>query len=157
MAGGKRWRGACGDAGMPSSAEYATDLTDAQWALLAPELPVQHGPGRPREVDLRRMLDGLRYLNRTGCQWCLLPKVFAADIPDAEGPAVLLAAVAAGFPRIRQLWAAGAFLGWFVDWCQQVLHWVVTIPSRPTDQRGFVVLPRRWVAERSLAWLSRPR
>ena len=45
---------------MPSSARYATDLTDAQWALLAPELSVQHGPGRPREVDLRRMLDGLR-------------------------------------------------------------------------------------------------
>ena len=76
MAGGKTWRGACGDPGMPSSAEYATDLTDAQWALLAPELPVQHGPGRPREVDLRPMLDGLRYLNRTGCQWRWLPKDF---------------------------------------------------------------------------------
>jgi putative transposase len=87
----------------------------------------------------------------------LVVSVFAADIPDAEGAAVLLAAVAACFPRIRQVWADGAFLGWFVDWCQQVLHWGVTISSRPTDQRGFVVLPRRWVAERSLAWLSRPR
>ena len=83
--------------------------------------------------------------------------VFAADIPDADGAAVLLAAVAACFPRIRQLWADGAFLGWFVDWCQQVLGWLVTIPSRPPDQRGWVVLPRRRVAERSLAWLSRPR
>ena len=83
--------------------------------------------------------------------------VFAADIPDAEGAAVLLAAVAAGFPCIRQVWADGAFLGWFVSWCQQVLHWLVTIPSRPIDQRGFVVLPKRWIVERSLAWLSRPR
>ena len=61
---------------MPISTEYATDLTDAQWVLLAPELPVQHGPGRPRVVDLRRILDGLRYLHRTGCQWRLLPKDF---------------------------------------------------------------------------------
>jgi putative transposase len=87
----------------------------------------------------------------------LAVSIFAADIPDADGAAVLLAAVAAGFPGIRQLWADGAFLGWFVAWCQQALQWVVTISSRPADQPGFVVLPRRWVAERSLAWLSRPR
>lgn len=61
---------------MRTSTGYATDLTDAQWALLAPALPVQQGPGRPREVDLRRILDGLHYLNRTGCQWRLLPKDF---------------------------------------------------------------------------------
>jgi putative transposase len=83
--------------------------------------------------------------------------VFAADLPDAEGAAVLLAAVAAGFPRIRQLWADGAFAGWFVSWCRPVLGWVVTIARRPADQPGWVLLPRRWVAERSLAWLSRPR
>jgi putative transposase len=79
----------------------------------------------------------------------LVVSAFAADIPAAAG--------AACFPRIRQLWADGAFAGWFVSWCQHVLQWVVTIPSRSTGQRGFVVLPRRWAAERSLAWLSRPR
>lgn len=83
--------------------------------------------------------------------------VFAADIPDADGAAVRLTGVAACFPRIRQLWADGAFLGWFVTWCQQVLHWIVTIPRRPAGQRGFQVLPKRWLVERSLAWLTRPR
>lgn len=61
---------------MTTSVGYDTDVTDAQWAWIAPALPVQHGPGRPRTVDLRRVFNGLRYLNRTGCQWRLLPKDF---------------------------------------------------------------------------------
>src|SRR5262245_34192128 len=53
---------------------YPTDLTDAQWARLAPLLPQQPaGPGRPRTVDLRRVLDALFYLTRSGCQWRLIP------------------------------------------------------------------------------------
>ncbi len=55
---------------------YATDLTDEQWAAVEPTLPVQQGPGRPRTVDLRQIMNGLRYLNRPGCQWRLLPKGF---------------------------------------------------------------------------------
>jgi len=54
---------------------YRTDLTDEQWALLAPLLPSdrsEHG-GRPREVDLREVINTLLYLERTGCQWHLLP------------------------------------------------------------------------------------
>jgi putative transposase len=58
---------------------YATDLTDAQWALLAlllspPKRP--QGAGRPRTVSLRQVINGLLYLERTGCQWRLLPKEF---------------------------------------------------------------------------------
>lgn len=55
---------------------YLTDLTDAQWAVLETELPRSHGPGRPRRVDLRRVVDALRYLERTGCQWRLIPREF---------------------------------------------------------------------------------
>lgn len=87
----------------------------------------------------------------------LAVSVFAADVPDAEGAALLLQAVGRRFVRLRQLWADGSFRGWFVRWCQQTFGWTVTIPQRPAGQRGFVVVPRRWVVERSLAWLSRPR
>jgi len=87
----------------------------------------------------------------------LVVSVFAADLTDADGAAILLAGVADRFPRIRQVWAAGAFLGWFVTCCLQVLQWVVTIPSRPSHQRRFQVLPKRWIVERSRAWLTRPR
>lgn len=55
---------------------YPTDLTDEQWAFLEPLLPVQVGRGRPRAVDLRRVINGIFYLNRTGCQWYMLPKEF---------------------------------------------------------------------------------
>ena len=55
---------------------YPTDLTDAEWALLEPLLPKRQGPGRPRRVDLRQVLNALFYLTRTGCQWRLLPREF---------------------------------------------------------------------------------
>jgi putative transposase len=55
---------------------YATDLTDAQWALLEPLLLAFENrvrPGPEREVDLREVVNTLRYINRTGCQWALIP------------------------------------------------------------------------------------
>ena len=55
---------------------YATDLTDAQWQVIQAVLPTRRGPGRPRRVDLRAVLNGLLYLTRTGCQWRLLPHEF---------------------------------------------------------------------------------
>src|SRR3954468_5763878 len=58
------------------AARYATDLTDAEFALLAPHLPAPSRLGRPREVDLREVLDAILYLLRTGCPWRLLPKEF---------------------------------------------------------------------------------
>ena len=54
---------------------YPTDLTDEQWRILEPLLPpacTQHG-GTPRRVEMRAVLDTLRYQNRTGCQWEMLP------------------------------------------------------------------------------------
>lgn len=54
---------------------YPTDLTDEQWALLKPMIPLprtQHG-GKPRRVDMREVINTLLYQNRTGCQWELLP------------------------------------------------------------------------------------
>ena len=58
------------------AARYATDLTDAEFALVAPHLPAPSRIGRPREVDLREVLDAIFYLLRTGCPWRLLPKEF---------------------------------------------------------------------------------
>jgi len=54
---------------------YPSDVTDEQWALIEPHLPVYPG-GRPRKTDLRDVLDAILYLLRTGCQWRYLPKDF---------------------------------------------------------------------------------
>jgi putative transposase len=54
---------------------YPSDLTDAQWALIEPHLPVSYG-GRPRKTDLRDVVDAIFYVLRTGCQWRYLPLDF---------------------------------------------------------------------------------
>jgi len=58
---------------VPAREAYSTDLTDAQWAILEPLIPACKHGGRPREVEMREVLNTILYLNRTGCQWDLLP------------------------------------------------------------------------------------
>src|SRR4051794_23641249 len=55
--------------------QYPSDLTDDQWALIAPHIPVHPG-GRPRTTDVRDVVDAVLYILRTGCQWRYLPKDF---------------------------------------------------------------------------------
>lgn len=52
---------------------YQSDLTDAQWARLAPLLPRQQGSGKAQQISLRQIVNACLYLVRTGCQWRLLP------------------------------------------------------------------------------------
>ena len=55
---------------------YASDMTDAEWALIAPLMPVRREIGRPRETDLRAVVEALLYMAATGCQWRQVPKEF---------------------------------------------------------------------------------
>jgi putative transposase len=59
-----------------STKRYPTDTTDAQWEILSLLIPPQEGRGRPRKVDLRRIIDGIFYVSRSGCQWRMLPHDF---------------------------------------------------------------------------------
>jgi putative transposase len=59
-----------------STKRYPTDTTNAQWEILRPLFPPQEGRGRPRKVDLRRIIDGIFYVSRSGCQWRMLPHDF---------------------------------------------------------------------------------
>src|SRR4030088_175509 len=56
---------------------YASDLTDAEWALIEPHMPAVKRLGRPRETELRSVLDAILYIARTGCQWRMLPEGFS--------------------------------------------------------------------------------
>ncbi|MHB1217495.1 MAG: IS5 family transposase [Alphaproteobacteria bacterium] len=58
------------------SGAYDTDLDDAQWAIIAPLLPRARSGGRPRSTDLRRVVEAILYLVKTGCQWRNLPHDF---------------------------------------------------------------------------------
>jgi len=57
-------------------AAYATDLTDAQWQAIVRHLPPPQPRGRPSKYDRREIFNALLYLDRTGCQWRLLPHDF---------------------------------------------------------------------------------
>src|SRR5690242_8588607 len=55
---------------------YPTDATDLEWGVVAPHLTQKARTGRPRTVDLRQVFNAIRYKNRTGCQWDMLPDGF---------------------------------------------------------------------------------
>jgi transposase len=225
---------------------YASDLTDAEWALIEPYMPAVKPLGRPRETDLRAVLDGILYIARTGCQWRMLPKDFPpfttvqgyfydwrdnglfeqinfelllqareaagreasptagvidsqsikstesggprgydaakkikgrkrhivtdtiglmvgaaihpADVQDRDGAPLVIEAIHDLFPWLRHLFADSAYSG---DKLLKALakfgEWSIEIIKRMADTAGFEVLPRRWVVERTLAWLNRNR
>jgi len=59
-----------------SSGNYASDVTDREWALIAPLLPAARESGRPRTTCLRRVVNAVFYLLQAGCQWRMLPRDF---------------------------------------------------------------------------------
>jgi transposase len=80
--------------------------------------------------------------------------VSAASVPDRDGAVVLLRAGARG-TRPALVWADHGYSG--AAWALDQLGTVIEIVEQPRDQKGFAVLPRRWVVERTHAWISRRR
>jgi putative transposase len=52
---------------------YPSDVTDEQWSLIESRIPPEKPGGRPRSVVMREVINGILYLNRTGCSWRMLP------------------------------------------------------------------------------------
>ncbi len=55
---------------------YPSDLTDAEWAWIKEFIPAETGGGRHRDTDMRRVVNAILYLLRSGCSWRMLPKDF---------------------------------------------------------------------------------
>jgi putative transposase len=225
---------------------YASDLSEAEWALIAPSLPPPSGCGRPRSTDLRAVVEAVLYLLATGCQWRALPREFPprstvqryfygwrdtglwarlnrqlvglarqrlgrapqpslgiidaqsvpttesggprgldaakrikgrkrhivtdtqgfllesqvqpADLQDNHGAVPLLRALHGSRPTLHHLLADRVYRGRkLLGALADLGPWTIEIVQRPAGRKGFQLLPRRWVVERSFAWFGRNR
>lgn len=224
---------------------YPSDLTDDEWGRIEPLMPKPSRRDRPRKVDLREIINALRYLVRSGCGWEMLPIHFGpwetvywwfrrlmrrflfqtiqdielmcereqagrevspsagiidsqsvkapapgaargydagkkivgrkrhitvdtdgrllmvnltpADISDSAGAQVILDGIRKRWPCVKHLFADGAYDRLKLMDKAAFLDFTVDVIRRSDDQRGFAVLPRRWVVERTFGWMTRWR
>jgi len=87
----------------------------------------------------------------------LMAVVLTADIQDREGAKILFGRMQDRMPRLHLIWADGGYRGKLIEWVRKNCLRILEIVKRNDDVKGFVVLPRRWVVERTFSWLSRNR
>lgn len=86
--------------------------------------------------------------------------VTAGNVQDRDGAKRLLEELAEqkdAINRLELIWADGSYRGALIDWVEKLFGWKLEIVDKPKDQPGFQALPKRWIVERTFAWLVRQR
>lgn len=112
--------------------------------------------GKPtRGYDAGKKINGRKRhiaVDTLGLLLCVL--VTAASVQDRDGARPLVNRLATTHHRIRRIWADGGYAGTVLDWTRDRWHILLLIVKRSDTATGFQVLPRRWVVERTLAWIT---
>jgi putative transposase len=85
--------------------------------------------------------------------------VHPANIQDRDGAKLVFAKakLLGAWPRLTRIWADGGYAGKLIAWVSSFCQWVLEIVKRNDDVKGFKLLPKRWVVERTFSWLSNYR
>ena len=115
--------------------------------------------GGPRGYDAGKKIKGRKRHILTDTEGNLVHAVVhTADIQDRDGAPMVLGGVIKRFPWLRHVFADGGYAGQKLkDALKPLGSWMIAIIKRSDKVKGFEVLPRRWVVERTIAWLNRNR
>jgi putative transposase len=126
-------------------------------ALDSQSVKTAQGPG-VRGYDAGKKVKGRkRHILVDTLGLLLVVVITSAALSDAAGAKLLLRRLGGAGKKLRRIWVDGAYRGHLLDWV--ILHCRFRLQPvlRSDDQKGFVVLPRRWVVERTFAWLTQCR
>ena len=87
-----------------------------------------------------------------GLIWGLV--VHSASVQDRDGAKLVLETVQGKLPQLKLVWADGGYAGKLIDWVKQACGWVLEIVKRSEDAKGFELLKKRWIVERTLGWFG---
>lgn len=112
----------------------------------------------PRGYDAGKKVNGRkRHIIVDTIGLILLVVVTVASVQDRDGAKQVFNRVQQErprFDRLKLIWADGGYSGTLIDWVKSTFNWVLEVIKRPKDAKGFQVLPRRWVVERTFGWLN---
>ena len=131
--------------------EPSAGVIDSQSAKTT-EVGGEHGYDAGKKINGRK-----RHLLVDTMGLVLMVVVHTANIQDRDGARLLLAKAKGLFPRLQRIWADGGYAGKLIGWLQETCGWVLEIIKRSDAVKGFKLLPRRWVVERTFGWLGRYR
>jgi putative transposase len=83
--------------------------------------------------------------------------VTGANVQDRDGAKAVFLNVRGLLPRLRVIFADGGYAGHLIDWVKRTCGWLLKTVLRPEQAVGFVILPKRWVVERTFGWFAKYR
>jgi putative transposase len=83
--------------------------------------------------------------------------VHAANIQDRDGAKLVFRRMRKEFRKLKMVWADGGYAGNLINWVNRYQHCALEIVKRSDDVKGFTVLPKRWIVERTFSWFNKYR